>query len=76
MAPELSHQTVFSVRLSRMMNLSLGERPVKAPVRTETAPSRVSSDSSPCSERATSTGAMSLSDTEPARAAIWLLRAS
>ena len=52
------------------------KRPVKAPVRTETAPSRVSSDSSPCSERATSTGAMSLSDTEPARAAIWLLRAS
>src|SRR5690606_30398765 len=76
MAPELSHHTLSAVKASRTMNLSLGERPVKAPVRTETAPSAVNSHSSPCSARATSTGTISLWETEPALAAIVLLRVS
>ncbi len=52
------------------MNLSLGERPVKAPVRTETAPSAVSWASRRSSASATNWGAMALTDSTLAPSAI------
>src|SRR5690606_38788793 len=76
MAPELSHHTRPSVSRSRTMNLSLGLRPVKTPVVTESAPSAVNSPSPPAMACATSTDATSLCETDPARALIDALRVS